>query len=270
MPPADFRRAHAGTPPGTYSDDGAQALVLAASLLAHDGLDLDDFGRRLVDWARSGYCAVDGRVFDIGMQTSRALRRLEAGASAATSGPGEEWENGNGALMRVLPLALWHFGSDDELVALARRQSLPTHGHPRSQLCCALYCLWARRLLLAHDADPFGAAAAALRRIVGADAELELILDPRNAERVGGSGYVVDTIWSARHALAQGDSFARVVLAAIMLGNDTDTTAAVAGGLAGVRYGYHDIPPQACDGLRGAEIFWPIVQGLVERAVARC
>ena len=73
-PPAGFMRAHTGTPPGTWSDDGAQALCLLASLLECGRLDLNDFAHRLLDWYDAGYLAVDSRVFDIGVQTAQALQ----------------------------------------------------------------------------------------------------------------------------------------------------------------------------------------------------
>src|SRR5262245_60174872 len=86
-PPEGFRRAHPGVPPGTWSDDGAQALCLLASLLHQDRLDVDDFARRLRNWYDDGYCAVDFEVFDVGVQTSRALQALAAGTAALDAGP---------------------------------------------------------------------------------------------------------------------------------------------------------------------------------------
>ena len=142
-PPAGYPRTYPGLAPGTYSDDGAQALCLLASLLDCGVLDPEDLGRRLLDWYEKGYLAVDGHVFDVGIQTSQALRALRAGTPALQAGPIQERANGNGSWMRVLPLALWHQGSDEELAADACTQSQVTHGHMRSQLCCALYCLWA-------------------------------------------------------------------------------------------------------------------------------
>src|SRR5690606_25004164 len=101
---------------------------LTASLMEQGRLDLDDLARRLIDWRQFGRYAVDARVFDVGIQTEQALDLLATGESPETSGPSAEGDNGNGSLMRVLPLALWHQGTDDELFALAMRQSLPTHG----------------------------------------------------------------------------------------------------------------------------------------------
>jgi ADP-ribosylglycohydrolase len=264
-PPAGFRRAHAGVPPGTWSDDGAQALVLLDSLLRCGRLDLDDVGRGLVAWYERGLLAVDGVVFDVGIQTSQAIGNLIAGKPAANAGPRDERANGNGSLMRVLPLALWHTGSDAELVEDARRQSLVTHGHLRSQVCCALYCLWARRTL-EETPDAWGAAVTALRAIYGpatpAYVELEDSVRPDDPPGGKGSGYVVDCLRSARWALDAG-SYEQVVRAAIALGHDTDTTACVAGGIAGLHDGVGAIPRRWRDQLRGQELLAPLLEGLL-------
>ena len=139
QPPVGFPRSHRSVLPGTWSDDGAQALVLLDSLLARQGLDLDHFSNGLLRWMSEGFCAVDGNVFDLGIQTGRALGQLAAGIAPSRAGPAGERDNGNGSLMRVLPLALWHNGSDLELCELSAERSLPTHGHMRSRIACALY-----------------------------------------------------------------------------------------------------------------------------------
>jgi ADP-ribosylglycohydrolase len=261
-PPRGFARAHPGVPPGTWSDDGAQLLALLDSLLTHDRLDLDDLGARLLRWLDAGDYAVDGRVFDVGNQTRRALQRLARGTPAAQAGPSDVRDNGNGALMRVLPLALWHTGSDAALVGDARRQGLPTHGHPQSALCCAVYVLWARRTLEGH-AQAFEAAAAAMQEFVADDpaerAELRLVLAPRP---VRGSGYVVDTLHAARWACEAAD-VEGVLRRAIALGDDTDTSACVAGGIAGIRHGEAGIPARWRQGLRGRAIVDPLLERLV-------
>jgi ADP-ribosylglycohydrolase len=254
-PPIDFARAHNGTPPGTWSDDGAQALCLLASLLECGRLDSEDLGRRFLAWYDHGYCAVDKRVFDIGIQTDLALQALRRGIPALQAGSTEERALGNGSLMRVLPLALWHRGTDAELVADAQTQSCITHGHPRAQVCCALYCLWARRTL-EEDGAPWQSAVAALRHIYPEDCqertELEWAIRPDHPAEGHGGGYVVDCLRSARWAVEQG-SYETVARAAIGLGHDTDTTAAVAGGIAGIRDGIAAIPSRWRTGLRGQE-----------------
>jgi ADP-ribosylglycohydrolase len=266
VPPPDFYRAHSGTPPGTWSDDGAQTLCLLASLLHCGGLDPRDLSRRLLNWASVGYMAVDHRVFDIGMQTQRAFERLRAGEQPLLAGPADEHANGNGSLMRVLPLALWHQGTDSELVRDACVQSRLTHGHPRSQAVCAFYCLWARELLASNE-PAWDRAADRLRGCLAEHpqlaAETELILRPDHAASAAGSGYVLDTLWSARHALEAHERFDLVVRAAIAFGNDTDTTACVAGGLAGIRDGYAAIPGGWLDLMRGKELVEPLLIDLL-------
>src|SRR5262245_32166154 len=78
-PPAGFQRSHRRVLPGTWSDDGAHALILLASLLHCGQLDLQDLGNRLVNWYISGYKAVAGDVFDVGVQTSQAINQLQRG-----------------------------------------------------------------------------------------------------------------------------------------------------------------------------------------------
>jgi ADP-ribosylglycohydrolase len=264
-PPAGFVRSHGRVPPGTWSDDGAQALCLLASLLEHGRLDVEDLGRRFVNWFDHGYLAVGGDVFDVGNQTMRALRAIRAGVPSRLAGPLNEQDNGNGSLMRVLPLALWHTGSDAELVADAHAQSQVTHGHARSLACCALYCLWARRML-EGSADAWADAVASLRAVYGEDAperaELDLHVRPDDASGGRGTGYVVDCLRSARAVLETG-GYETVVRAAVALGNDTDTTAAVAGGIAGVRDGIGAIPARWREALRGRELLHPLVEKLL-------
>jgi ADP-ribosylglycohydrolase len=267
VPPAGFARAHSQVPPGTWSDDGAQALVLLESLVRNGRLVLDDFAEGLVKWQSEGFLAVDVSVFDIGLQTQVAIERLKAGIPAALAGGASERDNGNGSLMRVLPLALWYRGTDLDLCRAAVRQSLPTHAHPRSQIACAMLCLWARWIYArSTPAEAWEEAADSLPDIAMKlglpSSEVELLLDPQNAHRVGGSGYVVDTLWSARWCLEQGDTYEGVVRAAISLGNDTDTTAAVAGGLAGLHFGVGGIPERWRVGLRGAEMVEPLLEAL--------
>lgn len=266
-PPARFRRSHASIKPGTWSDDGALALCLLDSLIEKDGLDLANLATKFIAWGRDGYLAVDAHVFDMGNQTSRALKNLENGIMPEAAGPSDERSNGNGSLMRVLPLALWHRGADDELVALAHAQSLLTHGHLHSQACCALYVLVARHLLDGQPMDEaWDCAEKELAEIYCGSsfaAALEFVLSAKsNAPR--GSGYVVDSLWSAKYA-SQEANYRNVVKAAVALGNDTDTTASIAGGLAGVHFGFDAIPLRWTDILRGRDMVKPLERSLLLR-----
>ncbi|MCP3725403.1 ADP-ribosylglycohydrolase family protein [Paraburkholderia sp. CNPSo 3272] len=267
IPPEGYRRSHAGVPVGTWSDDGAQALCLLATLVECRRFSLTDFADRLVRWLDDGYLAVDGDVFDCGIQTAEALSKLRDGASARESGGASEWDNGNGSLMRVLPLALWHTGPDDALVRDAHLQSLPTHAHPRSLVACAYYSVVARGYLSAKT-DPWSWADQRLEEIynVWPDqrernlflAELDVLRCFPKTDTPRGSGYCIDSLWSARKAMEE-ETFEDVVRTAILFGHDTDTTAAIAGGLAGIRFALDGIPTRWLQQLRGFELVEPLI-----------
>ena len=262
IPPEGFPRSYAHIAPGTWSDDGAQALCLMASLLECFQWSIDDFAQRLLTWCAYGYMAVGGRVFDIGIQTGSALSRFAIGMPPRESGLHGERNNGNGSLMRVLPAALLFTGSDEDLVSLAHEQSLVTHRHPRSLVCCALYCLWARFEIIGH-ADAWNAAVARLRLIYQTETgflrELEEVILPAAGLPPGGTGYVVDSLHSARHACRR-DDYASIVRAAVALGNDTDTTACIAGGIAGIRHGKDGIPARWREAMRGTDLFLSLLK----------
>lgn len=263
VPPPGFPRSYAHILPGTWSDDGAQSLCLLESLLKCQGWSPEDFAERLLEWYRKGHLAVDGKVFDVGIQSGAALDRLADGVPPQRSGLSGERNNGNGSLMRTLPAALIHGGDDASLVAVAHEQSLLTHAHPRSLVCCALYALWARYEIL-RIPNAWESALGSLKSIYPAGSpfsrELKTIM---NAMRhpPSGTGYVVDCLLSARYACRE-KSFEAIVQAAISLGHDTDTTACVAGGIAGIRHGAKGIPPHWLAALRGREILDPLLQNL--------
>ncbi|WP_241300803.1 ADP-ribosylglycohydrolase family protein [Burkholderia stabilis] len=254
-PPHGFERAHDGVPPGTWSDDGAQALALLDALLHDRDLNLDTFAGNLQDWFHRGAFTPDGRVFDVGLQTQRAFHALAAGKAPAVAGPDGERDNGNGSLMRCFPVVMVA-ASRDEAIRLACKQSVVTHGHVRSQLCCALYCLTALGIVEGQSAPDAVRAAEddllARYERTNDEIELKVVLDGR-FDAPQGSGYVVDSFWSSIHCLLSTGSYEDCVKRAIALGNDTDTTAAIAGSLAGALYGEPALPERWIATLRGKE-----------------
>ena len=255
-PPRDFLRAHKGVEPGTWSDDGAQALCLLDSLIICKGFCLKDFSDRLLSWYEEGKWAVDGVVFDVGIQTGEALIAYRAGLAPEKCGVLRPDGKGNGALMRVLPLVLWHKGTARELVENAHDQCRITHGNICNQVCCALYCLAARFLLEGLDfGQALEKAVPILREIYREmpehGQELEWSVRPDEPWVGGGSGYVVDCLRSAFMIMARAQSYEEAVKQAVMLGDDTDTTACVTGGLAGILFGFEAIPKRGYDALKG-------------------
>jgi ADP-ribosylglycohydrolase len=264
--PRGFKPSHSGIAPGTWSDDGAQALVLLDSLLTCGKLDIDHLARGMVRWYQEGYMAVDNLLFDVGIQTRQAIRQLKLGVKTELAARRDEWANGNGSLMRVLPLVLWHKGEDAELVHDAHQQSIVTHGHLRSQVCCAFYCLWARYMFNNHP-DPWGKAIVSLRSIYGEDSpgygELMESIRPNDNIEPSGSGYVVETLRAAKWSMDYNSTYELVVKAAVSLGGDTDTIACVAGGIAGIKGGVGAIPIRWLDNLRGKHIVQPLIESLI-------
>ena len=246
QPPAGFKRTHSRVEAGTWSDDGAQALCLLDSLLCCGSFSLDDFSNRLLSWYEHGLWAVENVVFDVGIQTSSALRAYKNGYSPEICGKIRPEGKGNGALMRVLPLALWH-DDKEKLVLDAHEQCLITHGHLCNQVCCALYCLVANALFEGENPkEAIQTGVDTLRQIYRNmpeyAKELEWSIRPDGPWEGTGSGYVVDSLRSAFMLLEQTKSYEESVKRAVYLGNDTDTTACITGGLTGIFYGFSSIP----------------------------
>jgi ADP-ribosylglycohydrolase len=241
--------------PGTWSDDTSLALCLAESI-AERGFDPEDAGRRFLSWLERGLWAARGEAFDVGGATHRALGRIRAGMPAALAGGRGENDNGNGSLMRILPASIWLAALPEpaRLNAIAAYSAV-THGHPRSILGCWLHCLVAGRLLLGESPrEAYGSAMEeASSRLEGLPLSLRaeagiygrvlgggLASLPSSAVR--GSGYVVHCLEASLWCLLRSSSYAECALAAVNLGEDADTTGAVAGGLAGLAYGRAAIP----------------------------
>ncbi len=265
-PPSGFRKTYPKVAAGTWSDDGAQALCLMDSLLQHGRFSLKAYSDALLAWYEEGLWAVDGVVFDVGIQTANGLIAYKRGAAPKDCGLMNPEGKGNGALMRVLPLALWHFvqGGTDlekrnrELVRDAHSQCLITHGHLCNQVCSALYCLVAQALLKGQEArEAIEEGVCALRSIYqeepAYEQELEWSVRPNIPWEGRGTGYVVDCLRSAFMILEQASDYEDAVKRAVLLGNDTDTTACVTGGLAGIRYGLQGIPKRWIEALRERE-----------------
>ena len=264
-----------GQPEGTWSDDGALMLALLDSLLSA-GFDTDDQGRRALAWRHQGRYAPGGRVFDIGGATSAALGRIAAGTPAAEAGDIDA--RGNGSLMRILPLPLvMRASAVHELAEMAARASRVTHASAEAQLACALYSLVVHRLL-GGARDPADVIAQARQELRAVCAARGIPGSPEASEPTAalaaldafeawpgrsGSSRAVDSFWSAWDAFAGSTGYRGTVTRAVALGNDTDTTAAIAGGLAGVHWGVASIPPTWRRGLRDRRI----PRGLVDRLV---
>ena len=270
-----------GQPAGTWSDDGALMLALLDSLVppvedaggqpARDAVRFDpaDQAHRIVRWYDDGAYTPDGDGrFDVGNATRAAIGALRAGIPAEEAGSVLPDALGNGSLMRILPLALAGREQDDAtLVRWAATASGVTHGAPLARVACALYVLLATRLLANPDGSARALAGAvdALRREVAGTPLAAAAADLLGWDRRTGGGHVADAFWSAWEAFEGADSYGAAVTRAVQLGNDTDTTAAIAGGLAGIRWGSAGIPPAWWAAMRGRDVAGPLVDRLLAR-----
>jgi len=266
-----------GQPPGTWSDDGALMLALLDSLVAWDAdvgrattrFDLADQALRIRRWFEEGAYTPDGDGrFDVGSATRAAIEALRAGVPAEEAGSVMPDGLGNGSLMRILPVALAGRGMDDAtLVGWALAASGVTHGAPLGRVACALYVLLAARLLATPD-EPGAALAGArdaLRAQVAGTPLEAATADLLGWDRRTGGGHVADAFWSAWEAVEGAGSYGAAVTRAVRFGNDTDTTAAIAGGLAGIRWGIGGIPPAWLAAMRGRDLVGPLVDRLLAR-----
>ncbi len=211
-----------GRAPGTWSDDTSMALAICDSYRELGHIDCDDIRKRFNAWYSNSAYTVDG-LFDVGNATAHALN--------SGHGCDGEMDNGNGSIMRTVPLAFMD-ATDDEV----RDVSAITHAHRISTDACVRIVDIARRL----------AAGESVADAVGARDE--------DVDDVRSSGFVLDTYDAALWCLANTDNYADCVLRAVNLGEDSDTTAAVAGALAGIVYGMDAIPAEWLDTLRGKDV----------------
>ncbi|MEH2024209.1 ADP-ribosylglycohydrolase family protein [Nostoc sp.] len=239
-------------PPGTWSDDSSLSFCLAECLCR--GYSLDAIANSFWRWYKEAYWTPRGDVFDIGQTTHTAIMRLKQGVVPHQAGGKVENSNGNGSLMRILPMAYCHRSLTlGELLARVHDVSAITHAHARSQMACGIYISIAVALL--EGADLETAYLQALQDIQTIYSVREFLLEKPHfgrifsgeiaklpVEEINSGGYVIDTLESSLWCLLNSSSYSEAVLKAVNLGGDTDTTAAVTGGLAGIYYGVENIP----------------------------
>ncbi|MEE3715574.1 ADP-ribosylglycohydrolase family protein [Tumidithrix elongata RA019] len=246
-------------PLGTWSDDSSLSFCLAESMC--QGFSLDALAEFFCRWRSQGYWSAHGNVFDVGATTALSIYRLHQGVPPLEAGETSDGTNGNGSIMRILPLAFYHKTlSLRELIERVHQVSCITHAHPRSQIACGIYICIAVQILLGHD--PQDAYLLGIKDAKQLYVEPALLSELHHFERVlsedipgltqdeiNSSGYVVDTLEAALWCLLTSTSYEETVLKAVNLGNDTDTTATVAGGLAGIYFGVESIPAEWIDQL---------------------
>ena len=246
-------------PAGTWSDDTSMTLCLLKSL--SNRLDYDDIMHNFLAWVDDGKFAAHGVLFDIGIGTHKAIRQFAGGQLALLCGGQSEYDNGNGSLMRILPLVFYlntsygdNFIKHPDSFIVIHDVSKLTHAHKRSLIGCGIYISVSGQLLINTNLEnAIGTGLQIALQHYSQDVEYsgELkhysrLFDPNfkrlPQDAIKSSGYIVDTLEAAIWCLLNTNNYKDCVLKAVNLGEDTDTVAAVSGGLAGMHYGSTTIP----------------------------
>jgi ADP-ribosyl-[dinitrogen reductase] hydrolase len=236
-----------GQPPGTVTDDTDLALRLARSLAERGRFDPEDVARRFVAWYEAGPFDVGGMTADAIGLLARGVPPEEAGRRVHESSP-EGANAGNGSVMRCAPHALAFADDRGRLEEVSRRSSAITHADPRCTAGCAVLN---RTLagLAADEADPLGRALSATDGVPGELREALSGLGDRDPATLDSSGYVVTTLEAGLYHGLTADTAAAAVVDAVAMGGDADTVGAVAGAVAGARFGADALPARWTDAL---------------------
>ena len=219
---------------------------------------MEDIGQKFVQWMQKGYWGAHDKVFDIGGTTRNALTRIRNGEKARFNGEFDEFSNGNGSLMRIIPLAFYLVNVEDieKRYQMVKEVSSITHAHFRSVFSCFIYIEFA--ILLIKGLDKWSAYEEMkekvnhysksqgfnLDEVMLFDKVLDANINDATIIDISSSGYVLDSLESSLWCLLKYDSFGDSVLKAVNLGGDTDTTGAITGAIAGILYGMEGIYPK--------------------------
>lgn len=220
-------------PPGTWSDDTSMVLATCDSIRECGNINPYSIMWKFVSWRYHGNYTAHGNVFDVGGTTERAIANFAlSGLPIGATGLQDEYSNGNGSLMRILPLA---FVPDADCTDVENVSKL-THAHAKSVQACCEYVYYCKKLLENPDFLVPGRITEKYRRDIIS------------------TGYVVTSLEAALWCFGVSESYPEAVLEAVNLGGDTDTIAALTGALAALKWGIEGIPKHWIDALANKKL----------------
>lgn len=256
-------------PKGTWSDDTSMTLCLA-DCIAKD-FSVEKIADNFLRWKNNADFTANGNVFDIGNATFVALKKIEEGIKCTLAGGTDEWSNGNGSLMRIAPLVLYTINMPEKSrFDLCKNISSITHRHDISISACFIYLEFLRTLILSKSLKE-----AFLTAIQTKNALLDFGINKNTIDKfsmlnenlksvtennIKSGGYVIDTLISSLWCVLNTNSYKDAVLKAVNLGDDTDTTGAVTGAIAGILYGYENIPEKWIEDLKNKKLINSIIE----------
>jgi ADP-ribosylglycohydrolase len=235
-------------PAGAWTDDTSMALCLAQSIVENAGLVTEDVLNRFCDWAENGSNTSTGVAVGIGQNTLRVLGDFRRNGYLEALPLGSK-NDGNGALMRLAPIACFAYNDVGVASLMAGEQSRATHASQTSEQSCQLLaellCLLIRGQSISHALEVVSNRGWGRR--VSSIFERKFT-DQRETD-LKVSGYVIETLHAALWSVMNTNNFQQAVLKAVNLGDDADTIAAVAGQIVGAMYGYSAVPKHLKAGL---------------------
>lgn len=243
-------------PIGTWSDDSSLTLCLAEELTK--GYDQERIAQSFVKWYKYGHWTPHGKVFDIGIATRQAIHKISKGYTTYLCGGTSERDNGNGSLMRILPLLFYIKGFPiEKRFDVIREVSSITHAHIRSVISCFIYLEFSLEILKGKEKfEAYQVMQMTVKQFLNNnpicsqdemdrfDRVLNNNIFEYKEDSISSGGYVLHSLEASLWCFMKSESYSEAVLRAVNLGEDTDTTGAITGGIAGIYYGFENIPEE--------------------------
>ena len=247
-------------PAGTWSDDTSMEIATMDSMINQGGrINCEDIMMNFYYWLKDAKYTPYGEVFDAGRTCIKSIINFSKGYDISECGQKDEYSNGNGSLMRILPIAYYCYYNklkEEEIFEVVKNVSSLTHAHEISVLGCYIYVNYIIKLLERKDKFESYNLIKLIDYSMFTEESLEVYkrvlkedIEKYSIDEIKSSGYVVDTLEASFWVLLNASNFKEAIIGAINLGNDTDTIAAITGSMAGILYGYNSIPQEWLDKL---------------------
>lgn len=247
-------------PAGTWSDDTSMEIATMDSMINQGGkINCEDIMMNFYYWLKDAKYTPYGEVFDAGRTCIKSIINFSKGYDISECGQKDEYSNGNGSLMRILPIAYYCYYNklkEEEIFEVVKDVSSLTHAHEISVLGCYIYVNYIIKLLEGKDKFESYNLIKLIDYSMFTEESLEVYkrilkedIEKYSIDEIKSSGYVVDTLEASFWILLNASNFKEAIIGAINLGNDTDTIAAITGSMAGILYGYNSIPQEWLDKL---------------------
>ena len=240
-------------PVGTWSDDSSMVLATTDSLITKRKIDYYDIMNNFLKWFDNAEYTPHHKVFDIGNATSMALLNYKKDKTNIKCGSTDIYSNGNGSLMRMLPISLYIHYTKEDLLTNVEKISSMTHAHKYSIYSCIIYTVLISEYLNVYNLKKaYHNMQEKIKTLLSNKEDLQKVfsriiyhdISKYKEDEIKSSGYVIDSLEASIWCLLKTNNYKDAVLKAVNLGEDTDTIGAITGSLAGLVYGIDDIPTE--------------------------